>query len=247
MKPDNGKASNTVAKEQIDLIEILDGKDEKAVLAAAREKAVQCAVDAGAAKDDVKIVAVEKIPLQYTHNRATRIIVKAVGRLAVPEVPDAISSGGCEVDDEATTDKSALEGSKSHVPDAAEPTTKPSLLVNLHTYQPEVRDGTWYISEVDLELIATGTGVLGTGGGGPSYHELLQGLRILRSGGKGKMRVVSPASLKASDLVCFGSWYGAPSVINERVGSGREISTGIDTLRKTLGLGSFHAVLTDEM
>lgn len=240
-----GAAIAKVAGE-IDVIEVLDGKDEKEVLAAASAKAIASAVAAGAAADDVKIVAVEKIPLQYTNNRATRIIIKAVGRLATPEtIPDALATDVPSATAEA--DDSAPEGVKTHVPDAAEPTTKPTLLVDLNSYRPDVRDSTWYISEVDLELIATGTGVLGTGGGGPSYHELLQGLEILRSGGQGKMRVVSPSSLSDTDLVCFGSWYGAPSVINERVGSGLEISSGIDTLKKVLGIDSFKAVFTDEI
>ncbi|OIW25709.1 DUF917-domain-containing protein [Coniochaeta ligniaria NRRL 30616] len=240
-----GAAIAKVAGE-VDVIEILDGKDEKAVLASACDKAIKAAVDAGAAEDDVKIVAVDKIPLQYVHNRATRIVVKAVGRLAVPEmtagtVSNVLSTGHDESEDTET------EIAKVHVPDAAEPTNKPSLHVDIASYRPEVRDGTWYISEVDLELIATGTGILGTGGGGPSYHELLKGLQILRTGGNGKMRVVSPKSLNDSDIVCFGSWYGAPSVINERISSGTEISKGIDTLTKVMGIGPLAAVLNDEI
>jgi N-methylhydantoinase A/oxoprolinase/acetone carboxylase beta subunit len=240
-----GAAIAKVAGE-VDVIEILDGKDEKSVLASACDKAIKAAVDAGAARDDVKIVAIDKIPLQYTHNRATRIIVKAVGRLAVPEMStSAVSSGASAGRDES--EDTETERAKVHVPDAAQPTNKPSFHVDIASYRPEVRDGTWYISEVDLELIATGTGILGTGGGGPSYHELLKGLQILRTGGKGKMRVVSPGSLNDSDLVCFGSWYGAPSVINERIASGQEISNGIDTLINVLRIGSVAAVLTDEM
>ncbi|KAB5523996.1 putative hydantoinase/oxoprolinase, partial [Coniochaeta sp. 2T2.1] len=240
-----GAAIAKVAGE-VDIIEILDGKDEKLVLASACEKAMKAAVDAGAEREDVKIVAVEKIPLQYTSNRATRIIVKAIGRLAAPKasvhvVPTAPSAGVEEIE------QVEVEGAKVHVADAATPTNKPSLHVDLASYRPEVRDSTWYISEVDLELIAIGTGILGTGGGGPSYHELLKGLQILRTGGKGKMRVVAPGSLQDSDLVCFGSWYGAPSVINERIASGHEISNGIDTLKKIMGIQTLGGVLTDEI
>lgn len=244
-----GAAIAKVAGE-VDVIEILDGKDESAVLASACAKATAAAVGAGAAGDDVKIVAIDKIPLQYVSNRATRIIVKAVGRLAVPETSSAsngVARGALDADVEVEGDVTAAEGPKVHVADAAEPTNKPSLHVDLATYRPEVRNDTWYISEVDLELIATGTGILGTGGGGPSYHELLKGLHILRTGGKGKMRVVSPGTLNDSDLVGFGSWYGAPSVINERISSGEEISNGIDTLKKVMGIDSLGAVLTDEM
>lgn len=242
-----GAAIAKVAGE-VDLIEILEGKDEKAVLASACDKATRAAIEAGADPDDVKIVAVDKIPLQYTHNRATRIIVKAVGRLTVPESSaDAVAVSSAPSAGDGDSEEAEAEQAKVHVPDAAEPTNKPALHVDLGSYRPEVRDGVWYISEADLDLIATGTGILGTGGGGPSYHELLKGLHILRTGGKGKMRVVSPGSLKDSDLVCFGSWYGAPSVINERISSGREISNGIDTLKRVMGIESVSAILTDEM
>jgi hypothetical protein len=154
---------------EVDVIEILEGKDEKAVLASSCDTATKAAIDAGAAADDVKIVAIEKIALQYTSNRATRIMVKAVGRLAVPGTSaDAIpQAASAEVDD---SEEPEVEGAKVYVPDATGATNKPSLNVDVASYRPEVRDGVWYISEVDLELIATGTGIPGTGGGGPSYH-----------------------------------------------------------------------------
>jgi N-methylhydantoinase A/oxoprolinase/acetone carboxylase beta subunit len=245
-----GAAIAKVAGE-VDIIEILDGRDEKAVVAEASQKAILKAIRQGAAADDVKVVAVEKIPLQYTSNKATRLVIKAVGRLATPDEETlgglaGLESGG-DADVEDDTEEDAEEGEKVGIPDALEPTTKPSLDVNIETYRPTVKDGVWYISEVDLEFIATGTGVLGTGGGGPSYHEFLKGLHILRSGGAGKMRVVSPQAMKDSDLVCFGSWYGAPSVINERIAGGEEIATGIEALNKILGNKSFDALLTDEM
>lgn len=243
-----GAAIAKVASE-VDVIEILEGKDEKAAVKKACQKAVGEAVRKGAAPDDVKIVAIDKVALQYTSNKATRLIVKAVGRLSTPlpgtQTPPLGPHEGRYADEEEKEEEE--EGAKIHVADAAEPVAKPSRNVDLNTYQPEVRDGTWYISEVDLELIATGTGILGTGGGGPSYHELLKGLHILRNGGAGKMRVISPEALKSSDLVCFGSWYGAPSVINERLADGNEITNGIDALSKVLGFSSYSSILADEM
>ncbi len=230
---------------EVDIIEALDGKDERVVVKAVCQRATDEAIRRGADPDDVKIVAVDKIPLQYVSNRATRFVVKAVGKLASSSTRSPKPSSEFQEDEDP---EEAEEGEKVHVPDAADPVAKPSLKVDLNTYRPEVRDRTWYISEVDLELIATGTGILGTGGGGPSYHELLKSLHVLRNGGgAGKMRVVSPESLKDSDLVCFGSWYGAPSVINERLANGNEITDGIDALSRILNIGSYDAILADEM
>ncbi|WP_457824604.1 S-methyl thiohydantoin desulfurase domain-containing protein, partial [Staphylococcus aureus] len=70
---------------------------------------------------------------------------------------------------------------KTNISDALEPTFRPSLRVDLKAYRPDVKNGAWWISEVDLELIATGCGVLGTGGGGPTHHEFLKGLHTLRT------------------------------------------------------------------
>ncbi|KAH8655435.1 hypothetical protein BX600DRAFT_469632 [Xylariales sp. PMI_506] len=242
-----GAAIAKVAGE-IDVIEILEGRDEKAVIAAACEKAVQTAVQKGADPGSVKVVAIDKIPLQYTVNKAMRLIIKAVGALASPEAGAIIDLTTAQEDDDDVDEDKEEEGAKVRVTDAAEPTTKPALKVDLDEYKPDVRNGVWYISEVDLELIATGTGILGTGGGGSSYLELLDTLNILRNkGGAGKMRVVSPKSLADSDIVGFGSWYGAPSVINERIASGTEITTGIETAKKVLGISKIDAILADEI
>ena len=237
---------------EVDTIVLLEGRDERDVVDAAKAQAVQAAVDAGADAADVRIVAVDSIPLQYVHNRATRLIVKAVGRLATPSAPpprlgvDETAVAAEEAEEAAAVDE-VDEGAKEHRAPPV-PAAKPALLVDLATYRPAVRDGVWYISEVDLDLIATGTGVLGTGGGGPSYQELLHGLHLLEHGGaRGKMRVVAPQSLDDDALVCFGSWYGAPSVINERIASGGEITRGIDTLKAVLHMDAFQAVLTDEI
>ncbi|KAI0601202.1 hypothetical protein F4775DRAFT_543161 [Biscogniauxia sp. FL1348] len=232
---------------EVDMIAVLEGADEKAVLAAACQKAVEAAVQKGAAREDVKIVDINKIPLQYVTNKATRIQVRAVGKLATPdhfEPRGAESKAASDVD---VADDDEPEGEKVQVNDALEPTSKPSLKLDLETYRPDVRDGMWYLSEVDVEIIATGAGVLGTGGGGPTHYELLRCLEVLRTGGAGKMRVIQPKSVKDTDLVCFGSWYGAPSVINERVAGGREIINGIDTVNRIMGNDRFDAMFTDEI
>ncbi|KAK1993709.1 hypothetical protein LX36DRAFT_661250 [Colletotrichum falcatum] len=229
---------------EVDVIEILEGRDEKAVVAAACQKAVDLAVQKGAAAEDVRVVEVSKTPLQYVDNGAVRIQVRAVGKLGVPEDPE-FSPGNTVVveEDEQRQD----EEPKESVPDALEPTTKPSLRVDLGSYRPEVKDGAWFVSEVDLELISTGCGVLGTGGGGPTHHEFLKSLGALRTSEPGKMRIISPKALKDTDTVCFGSWYGTPSVINERIAGGSEIPDGIDAVTEILGNKPIDGVFIDEM
>ncbi|KAJ0360389.1 hypothetical protein COL26b_014089 [Colletotrichum chrysophilum] len=228
---------------EVDVIEILEGRDEKAVVAATCQKAIDMAVQKGASADDVRIVEVNKMPLQYVDNGAMRIQVRAVGKLCVPENPVFPPESG----DTALEEEQEDEAVKESVPDALSPTTKPSLHVDLETYRPNVEDGVWYVSEVDLELISTGCGVLGTGGGGPTHHEFLKSLQALRTSETGKMRIISPKALKDEDMVCFGSWYGTPSVINERIAGGTEIPSGIDAVTKILGIKSLDGIFIDEI
>ncbi|MCJ1244819.1 hypothetical protein MMC30_002019 [Trapelia coarctata] len=229
----------------VDVIEILDGKDEKTVVTRASEQAIQMAVLKGAVKEDVKIVTVEKFPLQYVFNKATRIVVNAVGKLGsakdVEKVQALENIVSLNVEREEEEEKRACLSNPDIV------LTKPSLYVDIPSYRPDVQQGVWYLSEVDLEFIAIGTGVLGTGGGGPSYLHFLVALDALRNGGRGKMRVISPKALRDSDVVCFGSWYGAPSVSNERIHAGTEIPIGIDTINRLLGYKDFDALLADEI
>lgn len=228
---------------EVDVIEILEGRDEKAVVSATCQKAIDIAIQKGAAQDDVRIVEVNKMPLQYVDNGAMRIQVRAVGKLCVPESPVfPQESNGTLVEEEQES-----EGVKEGVSDALEPTTKPSLQVDLESYRPSVRNGVWYVSEVDLELISTGCGVLGTGGGGPTHHEYLKSLQALRTSDVGKMRIISPKALGDNDMICFGSWYGTPSVINERIAGGTEIPNGIDAVTKILGIKSLDGIFIDEM
>lgn len=228
---------------EVDVIEILEGRDEKAVVAATCQKAIDIAIQKGAAPEDVRIVEVNKMPLQYVDNGAMRIQIRAVGKLCVPENPvfPQESNGVLLGEDEES------EGLKESILDALEPTIKPSLQVDLDSYKPNVKNGVWYVSEVDLELISTGCGVLGTGGGGPTHHEYLKSLQALRTAGAGKMRVISPKALRDEDMVCFGSWYGTPSVINERIAGGTEIPSGIDAVTKIIGIKSLDGIFIDEM
>ncbi|KHO00423.1 uncharacterized protein MAM_01201 [Metarhizium album ARSEF 1941] len=232
---------------EVDTVEILEGKDEKALIAAACQKATDQAIAKGARPDDVRIVEVNKMPLQYMSQVTIRIQVRAVGTLAVPDEATLFEASAQGDGASGEDDDGHDEGEKVGVPNALHPTTKPSLGVDLATYRPHVRGGTWYPSDIDLELISTGCAILGTGGGGPTYYEYLKSLQCLRSGARGRMRIVSPKSLKDDAVICLGTWYGSPSVINERIAAGNEIVDAIKAVNKIQRIESFDAVLADEV
>ncbi|PHH71945.1 hypothetical protein CDD80_4891 [Ophiocordyceps camponoti-rufipedis] len=238
---------------EVDCLEVLGKREERDLLDAACRRAVDLAVEKGASRDDVRVVEITKTPLQYMSQETIRIQVRAVGRLAIPSGP-APSWSGAEspvsdsdedhLDDDDDDDD---DTQKATIPDALTPTTKPTLGIDLAAYRPEVRAGTWYVSEIDLELIATGCGVLGTGGGGPTYYEYLKSLHCRRGPDGGKMRVISAQSLQDDDVVCFGSWYGSPSVINERIPAGGEIAAAVDAVNGIKGVRSFAALCLVEI
>lgn len=243
-----GAAIAKVAGE-VDTIEILQTQDEREVLQKVTARAVGAAVRKGAAQEDVRIVSIDKIPLQYVSNKATRFVVKAVGRLDATEATTpAPTPKGSPKTTAIDFSGEVEEGAKKPVNQETQfPSHKPSMGIDIPSYRPHVRNGVWSLSEVDLEFIASGTGVLGTGGGGPSYREYLASLNALRTKGSHSIRVISPTALKESDMVAFGSWYGAPSVSGERIPAGWEIQKAIETVNKVLGIADFQALVADEI
>ncbi|KAJ9610458.1 hypothetical protein H2200_005235 [Cladophialophora chaetospira] len=243
-----GAAIAKVAGE-IDIIEILADRDENVATNAAKKAAIDAAVAGGADESDVKIVEVKKIPLQYVTNKATRFVMKAVGSLKVRDSPDpnTLPNGTLhrelDPDDEFQSEASKAEGNIAQKGSMA----KPTLGIDIATYRPNVKDSVWYISPIDVILIASGAGVLGTGGGGSPYHMALYTLDVLRKGDPGRMRIVPVESLKDEDVCVFGSGYGAPSVSDERVGAGTDIFAAIDTVNGIMGIKDFQGIVADEI
>lgn len=230
----------------VDVIEVLDGKDEKAVWKEIEQRAIDQAVQRGADPKTIRIAEVDKLPLQYVTNKVSRFIVKAVGRLGIPSEKDLSEA-------KLTLPFSDLNGEEEEQPkaptsqDAAKSAVKYSIYIDIPTYKPDVRNQVWYVSPVDLEFIASGTGVLGTGGGGPSYIQYLIDVAILEGGAKGKMRIISPSKMADTDTCIFTSWYGAPSACGERLPSGKELYDVAEASIKVTGRTRFEAVMAGEI
>lgn len=240
-----GAAIAKVAGE-IDIVEVLANRDEKSILEDAKRRAVEVAVTRGAERDDVKIVEVDQVPLQYVTNKATRLVIKAVGKLAPPGSGHMIPAGQVVEYDDDETEKGIEEHQEKATSKGS--TIKHAAYIDIEAYRPDVRHGVWYLSAVDLEFIATGTGVLGTGGGGPSRLQYLHSLEYLRNPQyQGRMRVITPESLGDSDVCVFGAWYGAPSVSGERIPAGNELMTAIDFSVKMAGHTHFEAIVANEI
>jgi DUF917 family protein len=102
----------------------------------------------------------------------------------------------------------------------------------------------WFLSELDLEYIALGAAVLGTGGGGSAYIGKLRAWEQLRSGRR--IRVISPESLRDNDLVISIGGIGAPTVSIEKFEQGEEGYRAVQAIEQVVGRRAA-ALMSDEI
>lgn len=89
------------------------------------------------------------------------------------------------------------------------------------------------ISAPDLDAIALGAAVLGTGGGGDPYIGKLMAQGALTRHGAATM--IDPAELADDDLVVPTAMMGAPTVMLEKIPRGDELVTAFKALEAYLG------------
>ncbi|KAI9063547.1 DUF917-domain-containing protein [Trametes sanguinea] len=235
-----GAAMAKVAGE-IDTIEFLAGRDIHTVVESIKEKAVQKAIASGADPATTKIVEVINLPVQYVTNEATRIIVKAAGDLSPQQVAHLSDAALSNADVDAAEDVSAAEGEKALANgDAATVEEDEDEEVDIDTYRPTILPNkTWKLSELDLEWIAEGCGVLGTGGGGSPYPPFLMARQALRDGKD--IIVVDPDYTPETDV------FIRCSFMSERLQGGAEIPSSARALMKYLGIDDFTGAISEEI
>ena len=96
----------------------------------------------------------------------------------------------------------------------------------------------------DIEALAVGAWILGTGGGGSPYHALLN-LRRLYAEGE-RVSLMDPDDLHDDDLVAVVSVMGAPLVILERTVDSRLIARAVTAMEEHL-VRKFKAVMAVEI
>src|ERR1700726_4444486 len=77
------------------------------------------------------------------------------------------------------------------------------------------------LSSEDIEALAVGAWILGSGGGGSPYHGLLSLRRLYQEGAR--VSLIDPDELDDQDDVAVVSMMGAPLVILERLVDARLI------------------------
>lgn len=102
----------------------------------------------------------------------------------------------------------------------------------------------WTLTELDLDYVALGAAILGTGGGGNVYLGKLRGWEQLRAGRR--IRVIAPESLRDDDMVIAVGGMGAPTVGIEKLERGDECVRAVRAIERAVGRKAT-ALMTDEI
>ncbi|RSM15657.1 hypothetical protein CEP52_000750 [Fusarium oligoseptatum] len=106
-------------------------------------------------------------------------------------------------------------------------------------YRPQVKNRIWNVSERDVEWIATGAYILGTGGGGNPYGLMIRLRTLLRNGTA--VRVVNPEDLPDDAQVGCGGGAGSPTVAIEKL-AGDELLEAQHELYKICEKSATHMI-----
>jgi uncharacterized protein len=98
----------------------------------------------------------------------------------------------------------------------------------------------WIVTEADLEDIAIGAGILGTGGGGNPYRGKLTMRRHVRAGAR--VQIVPPEEVPDDALGVTIGGIGAPVIGIERMQRGDEGVTALRALEQHIGRPLTHLV-----
>src|ERR671937_868640 len=96
----------------------------------------------------------------------------------------------------------------------------------------------------DIEALAAGAWILGTGGGGSPYLGLLNMRRLYAEGHR--VELMSPLELADDDRVAIVSNMGAPLVGQERLADSRNIARAVQLQEQVSGI-KFRAVMSLEI
>ncbi|KAK6005849.1 hypothetical protein QM012_007491 [Aureobasidium pullulans] len=214
---------------QIDIVKVTEGLDEDQVVQSVCDDAKQLAIDAGANPDSVRIVSIENLPLQYVTMKAIRLVVRAAGVLGQDALLKEDPTATSEMDESHQETAPEFKKGSNVEKDPKDFLVSPSAAIDIALYRPEVdSDGTWWVSEVDCEFLATGCSILACGGGGPGYICYMAARAALKEGKR--LPVVDIDTLKDDEHILGSVSYGAPTVTLERIFSGTEAIDATDAV-----------------
>ena len=113
-----------------------------------------------------------------------------------------------------------------------------------HSFTHLAADGPYIITDDDLESLAIGSWILGTGGGGSTYIGLLNMRRLYDD--DARVTLIDPATLADDDDVAVVSNMGAPLVSQERLSDPKSIERSVLMMEEMIGR-PFQAIMSLEI
>jgi uncharacterized protein len=99
------------------------------------------------------------------------------------------------------------------------------------------------LTRADIERLAIGAGILGTGGGGSPYLGTLQALALLDAGNQ--VTLVPMSSVPDDALVVSVGGMGAPTIGIERIVQGEEMANAVRALERRIGRRFTHLIAAE--
>ncbi|KAL5326983.1 hypothetical protein ACEPPN_004672 [Leptodophora sp. 'Broadleaf-Isolate-01'] len=214
----------------------------------AKALAIERCVAAGGNSKTIEVVEVDAVPVSYVTNGATRLLVRVVGDL-LEGYEETHSSPDSPVNSDAFETLSISPLRKIYT-DESSATTKGSSYeiaehIDINSYRPRIEGDFWYLSELDLQFLQDGTGVLGVGSCGEPYPAYVACLLALRNGEDITIR--RQDTLPDDAVVLVAGFMGSPTVYLERIPGLNEVTDAMKGVMQTAGMSKFDAVIPNEI
>ncbi|KAH8663399.1 hypothetical protein BGZ60DRAFT_470898 [Tricladium varicosporioides] len=238
-----GKISGAVEKTVVPGDHTIDEEIE-----AAKLLAIERCIAAGGNQKTIELVEVDAVPVSYSTNGATRILVRVVGDLVEGrdkgrESPEDILGGFAPRRD--TTTKATKDFMKDDLGVGKGDSYEVVEQVDIKSYRPRIEGDLWYLSELDLQFLQDGAGVLGVGSCGEPYPAYVACLDALRNGKDITIRRQDTISDDA--VVLVAGFMGSPSVYLERIPGLHEVIDAINGVLNATNLTAFDYVVPNEI
>ncbi|XMA08178.1 hypothetical protein WAI453_000969 [Rhynchosporium graminicola] len=215
---------------------------------AATKVTIERCVAAGGNRKTIEVVEIDKIPISYVTNGATRLLVRVVGDL-VDGYEEAHSAPDSPVSRD-TLEHASLSPLRKQDSEKVPATIKGSSYeitesVNLESYRPRIEGDFWYLSELDLQFLQDGTGVLGVGSCGEPYPAYIACLLALQNGED--LTIRRQDTLPDDAVILVAGFMGSPTVYLERIPGLNEVTDAMKGVMKAAQLSKFDAVIPNEI
>ena len=200
----------------------------------------------GAKAETVRVAEQQVLDMPYVTGKV-QVSIRVVGQFKGGTLSDDKLVKDSNLD-QSTPKESSSSSDNTHAPISYDIGSSLSTSLNagnnLLNYHPRVTNGSWRLSEVDIEWLAIGCYVLGCGGGGSPRLPSIAAKQLLRQGNR--LTIVDATNLTPSAMLFPIGELGSPMVSVERPG-GNLCSDALANMLAHLKLDTYDAGLCVEI